>query len=229
MLIAQLDPKSAADRTALFRTDLAAGWDRFDDGQRVDVGLEAALDVEGARFMGLVGQSYRVGSSRDFGSGTGLEDPFSDVVLGVGAQVGDWLDGATRLRFDTGDGSIPAVETRLRVGWNPLQLALTHTMLDARTVDGQTLPAIHEVDVTLRAQLTSYWAAFGRHQRDLDDGRPLRSQLGISYADECFRFESVFTRESFENAEFEDNDSIIFRVALRDLGTASNSQSFNEQ
>ena len=217
------------DSTALFRPELAAGRDRFDDGQRIDVGLEATLDVEGARFMGLVGQSYRVGSSRNFGPGTGLDRPFSDIVVGAGARIDDWFDGATRLRWDTRDGSISAAETRLRVGRNPIQLALTHTMLDARTVDGLTLDATQQIDASLRVQLTDHWAGFGRHQRDLESGRPLRSQIGISYADECFRFETVFSRNSFENAEVKNNDSIIFRIAFRQLGGTSSNQSFNDE
>lgn len=214
------------DATALFRPAIAAGRDRFDDGQRVDFGIEAALDLPEARLTGILGQSYRVNSSRDFGEGTGLDRPFSDVVVGIGAQVQDWVDGAMRVRWNTSTGGISAAETRLKLGHNPIQLTLSHTMLDARTADGQTIDEIHQVDAALRAQFNDNWAGFVRHQRDLNDDEALRSQVGLSYADECFRFESVFTRESLENAEVRDNDSLIFRVVLRNLGGVSNSQSF---
>ncbi len=218
------------DATALFRPTTAAGRDRFDDGHRVDYGLEGVLDISGARFTGLLGQSYRVNSSRDFGNGTGLDRPFSDIVVGAGVQIDNWLDGASRVRWNTSSGGISAAETRLRVGYDPIQVSLTHTMLDARTADGSTLDRIHQIDGTVRARFTDHWAGFARHQRDLDSDRALRSQIGLSYGDECLRFETVFTRESFKNAEVEDDNSIIFRISLRNFGSSSNNrQSFAKE
>lgn len=214
------------DSTALFRPSIAAGRNRYDDGQRLDFGLEAALDFPDLRLTGIVGQSYRVNSSRDYGEGTGLNRPFSDFVIGAGAQVQDWLDGATRVRLDARSGAISATETRMRLGYNPLQLTLSHTMFDARTADGETLDEIHQVDATLRAQFSDHWAGFVRHQRDLDLDEALRSQIGLAYVDECLRFETVFTREAFENAEVRDNDSVIFRIVLRNFGADSNAQGF---
>jgi len=217
------------DATALFRPALAAGRDRFDDGQRIDYGVEAAYDAPGFRLTGLVGQTYHANSSRDFGAGTGLDNPFSDVVLGVGARIGPWLDGATRVRVDLNDAHVSAAETRARIGDRPIQLSFAHTMLDARTVDGATFDETHQVDATVRSQFTDHWAGFVRHQHDLDRSRDLRTQVGLSYGDECFNFEIVYTRESLENTEFEDNDSIIFRISLRNLGSATSSQRFDRE
>jgi LPS-assembly protein len=210
------------DSTVLFRPTFAAGWDRFDDGQRLDFGIEGKLDTRTARLSGLIGQSYRIDSTRAFGAGTGLDRPFSDVVIGAGAQIDKWLDGAARVRWDTANGSLSAAESRVRIGYDPIQLSLTHTMLGDRTTDGSTLNGIHQLDGTVRARLSDYWVGFVRHQRDFEENRPLRSQIGFSYADECLRFETVFTRESFQNPEVKDDNSIIFRIALRNFGQGSN-------
>ncbi|MCA8929295.1 MAG: LPS-assembly protein LptD [Alphaproteobacteria bacterium] len=214
------------DATALFRPAIATGRDRIDDGQRFDYGLEATYDLTGVQLSGLVGQSYHINSSRDFGAGTGLDRPFSDIVVGVGARVQDWVDGAMRVRWDPSDGHVSATEARAHFGTRPIELSLSYTMLDARTADGVTIGETNQIDATLRGQFTDHWAGYLRHQRDLDVGRALRSQVGLSYADECFQFEVVYTRESLRNAEVQDNDSIVFRIALRNLGSASNSQSF---
>ncbi len=210
------------DSTALFRPALSAGWDRFDDGQRFDYGLEGKLDTPTGQFTGLVGQSYRIGSGRAFGSGTGLDRTVSDVVIGAGAHIDKWFDGAARMRWNAEDSSLSAAEARVRVGYAPIQLSVTHTLLDARTIDGNTLNGIHQMDGTIRAKLSDYWVGFVRHQRDLQADRPLRSQIGLSYADECLRFETVFTRESFQNPEVKDDNSIIFRIALRNFGLGAN-------
>ena len=96
-------------------------------------------------------------------------------------------------------------------------------------VDSLTFDAIHQIDATARAQLTDHWAMFGRHQRDLETNQALRTQVGIAYSDECFRIETIFSRDNFEDAETQGSDSIVFRISLRNLGSASGNQSIDRE
>jgi LPS-assembly protein len=217
------------DTTALFRPAIADGRDRIDDGQRVDYGLEAAIDLPNVRLTGLVGQSYRANSSRNFGSGTGLSGNWSDLVFGYGIEAGSWLDGFQRLRWDFNDGAISAAESGVRADWEPVEASFSHIYQQERFFDGQRLSEAHQVAGSLRFQLTDHWAVLGRHRHDLDSGDALRSQIGISYADECISLELVGTRDRTRTAEVGPNDSIIFRIALRHLGVASGKQTLDEQ
>ena len=217
------------DSTVLFRPTMADGRDLFDDGQRLDYGLEGMVDLSGVRLTGVIGQSLRSDSSRNFGVGTGLEDDLSDIVFGFGIEAGSTFDGYQRFRFDAGDGSIGAAESGMRFDYDPVRLEFQHVYLPFRVFDGQTLTESHQIAGSLRFQVTDHWALLGRHRHNLDTGSSLRSQIGISYADECISLELVGTRDQTSTAEVGPNDSITFRIALRHLGSASGKQTLVDE
>ncbi len=217
------------DSTALFRPTLADGRDLFDDGQRIDYGLEAGLKLGDTHITGLIGQTFHSNSSRDFGQGTGLSDPLSDVVLGLNLEAGNWLTGYQRLRLDTGDATVGSAESGLRLTRGPVQARLLHSYLPQRSFDGETLSETHQIEGSLRLQLNEHWAVMGRHRHDLDQGDTLRSEMGLSYADECFSLEVIGRRDRTGTDEVGSNDSIFFRVALRHLGAASGSQTLQAE
>lgn len=217
------------DSTVLFRPTMADGRDLFDDGQRLDYGLEGMIDLSDVRLTGVVGQSFRTDSSRSFGTGTGLEDDLSDIVFGFGIEAGSSIDGYQRFRFNLEEGSISSAESGLRFDYDPVRAEFQHVYQPFREFDGQTLSETHQVAGSLRFQVTDHWAVLGRHRHDLESGEALRSQIGISYADECISLELVGTRDRTSTSEVGPNDSIIFRIALRHLGSASGKQTLEEE
>ena len=217
------------DTTVLFRPTFADGRDRFDDGQRLDYGLEAAVDLTHVRLTGVIGQSFRDDSSRSFGAGTGLNESFSDVVFGYGVHAGSWLNGYQRLRWDYEAGSISAAESGIRLDIDPVQVGLQHVYQQQRTFDALTLTETHQVAASLRLQVSEHWAVLGRHRHDLDSGNALRTQFGVSYGDECISLELIGTRDRTRTAEAGPNNSVIFRIALRHLGSASSKQTLEEK
>lgn len=217
------------DSTVLFRPTMADGRDLFDDGQRLDYGLEGMVDLSSVRFTGVIGQTFRANSSRNFGAGTGLSDDLSDIVLGFGIEAQDWLDGYQRLRLDTDDGTISYAESGVRLDYDRVEAGLQYVYQQQRFFDGETLSETHQVAGSLRLQVTDHWALLGRHRQDLDTGKALRSQIGISYADECISLELIGTRDRTQTTEVGPNDSVIFRIALRHLGSASSKQTLGEE
>ncbi len=217
------------DSTVLFRPTMADGRDLFDDGQRLDYGLEGMVDLSSVRFTGVIGQTFRTNSSRDFGSGTGLSDDLSDIVLGFGIDAGDWLDGYQRLRLDTDDGMISYAESGVRLDYEPVEAGLQYVYQQERFFDGDTLSENHQISGALRLQLTDHWAVLARSRHDMVSGITLRSQLGISYADECISVELIGTRDRTRTSEVGPNNSVIFRIALRHLGSASGKQTLEQE
>ena len=203
------------DTAALFRPTLAAGRDRIDDGTRIDYGLEAALNLSDSQLTATVGQSFRDGSSREFGDGTGLQDQYSDLTTGFRIETGGWLDAYSHLRWDMSESSVNAAENGLRLRQEPLQLSLTHTYLPKREFDDVTLTEVHQVNVGIRLALSDHWAVSAAHIHDLDRSESLRTSAGISYGDECTLFELAVTRDFTETPEVGPNDSIFFRLVLR--------------
>jgi LPS-assembly protein len=127
------------------------------------------------------------------------------------------------------EGTIGSAESGLRFDYEPVRAEIQHVYQPLRVFDGQTLSETHQVAGSLRFQVTDHWAVLGRHRHDLDRGEALRSQIGVSYADECISLELVGTRDRTRTAEVGPNDSIIFRIALRHLGSASGKQTLEEE
>jgi LPS-assembly protein len=217
------------DSTALFRPALADGRDRFDDGERIDYGVEGVLDFSAIRLTGLVGQSFRNNSSRSFGNGTGLTESTSDIVMGFGVEASNWLNGYNRLRWDTNDGSISASETGIHLTKGRVQAVVQHSFLKSRTFDGLTLAETNQIEGALQLQLTDHWSIVGRHRFDLDAGEYLRTQVGFSYGDECLSLQVLGTIDETSTSEVGTNKSISLRLALRHLGATGKRKSLLPQ
>ena len=217
------------DATALFRPAFADGIDRFDDGLRIDYGLEAAIETGDVRITGLLGQSFLDNTSRQFGAGTGLENSLSDAVLGVQIEAGDWLDTYQRLRVDVTDGTLSAIETGANLRIDRLNAAVRYSYLEERRFDTEVLPEVNQVETSLNLRLTDHWSVGGKHRYDFNLDKTLRTEVGISYLDECLSLELIGRRDETVTAESGPNDSIIFRIALRHLGAASGRQTLAEE
>jgi len=73
--------------------------------------------------------------------------------------------------------------------------------------------------VSGRVQLTDYWSFRATHRRDLTPGGgALRTSAGVLYEDECFTFDANFSRSFFRDRDFEETDTVLFRLVFKHLG-----------
>ena len=75
-----------------------------------------------------------------------------------------------------------------------------------------------EVRLTVQSKLTEQLSTTLFLRRDLDRNENLRASIGIAYQNECFTFELVGERNFFSDREIQSEDSIFFRIELRNLG-----------
>jgi LPS-assembly protein len=201
----------------LFSRNRFAGYDRVDDGQRVDYGLRAAIygDGGGASQV-LIGQSYRLQDSADFPVGSGLEDRVSDVVGRVTVAPLSGVNLAYRFRLDHRDLAIDRQEVALNFG--PEQLRVGISYLDLPPIVGET-DARKQVSASVGLGLTRYWRLAFSTTRDLNGDQDTLSTVGQAiYQDECLAFTFTIAQSGTRDRDIEPGTSVFFTVVLKNLG-----------
>ena len=205
------------DDTNLFSLNRFTGLDRVDPGPRVDYGLQWSLIGDLGQTSAFVGQSYRLRKDDEFRPGSGLDDNFSDYVGRLQIQPDEYIDVLYRFRIDKDDLTTERNELDLSLGPPALRLQLGYLDFSPEA-DEDEFVGREELNLRLSSRLSEYWSAFAAHRRDLAAGASLSTQIGLTYADECFLIETVASRDFFSDREIEPEDSIFVRVVFKHLG-----------
>ncbi len=210
------------DDTNLFAMNRFPGVDRVQPGPRVDYGAQWSLySPDGGAVRFLVGQSYRpFDDGGVYPIGSGLEDHISNVVGGLRASPGPWLDATWRFSIDPDDGQFDRNEVNFSAGVPELRLSVEYLesdpLLDEE--EGEILEGRQQVTVGLSSQVTERWFTFASHLQDLQEHQALRSRAGVRYADECIVVEAVYERSRFDDRAVNPDNSFFIKVSLRSLG-----------
>jgi LPS-assembly protein len=201
----------------LFSRNRFAGYDRVDDGQRVDYGLRAAVYGDGLGYSQVViGQSYRLQDSSSFAVGSGLEDRLSDIVGRVTVAPTPLLDLIYRFRLDHGGLGVDRQEVTVAGG--PEQLRLFLSFLDLPPVVDETGPR-KEVSAGLSLGLTRYWRLAFSTTRDITGGDNSLSNVARAiYQDECLAFTVTLAQSGTRDRDIEPGTTIYFTLVLKNLG-----------
>jgi LPS-assembly protein len=205
------------DELDLFSRNRFAGYDRVDDGQRVDYGLRASIHGDrGGVSQILVGQSYRLQDNTPFPANSGLDDRLSDIVGRVTVSPLDGLDLVYRFRLDHSDLGIERQEGRVSFG--PDQLRVTLSYLDLPPVAGE-LDRREQVTAGAVIGLTRYWRLGLSTTRDLvGDVGSLSSAASAIYQDECLAFTVTIAHSGTRDRDIEPGTSVYFTLVLKNLG-----------
>lgn len=215
----------------LFALNRFAGYDRVEDGVRLTYGLDWQANIPGWRLETTIGQSYRLTDKASlFPDGTGLNEQWSDFVGRTTVRYRDFLKFTHRFRLDKDNLAVRRNEIDATLGNDRNYLELGYLRLD-RNIDlsFEDLRDREELRVAGRVAFARYWSVFGSAvinmtNRDEDptfqaDGfEPLRTRLGIAYADDCLEFGFTWRRDYIELADARSGNSFRFHFALRNLG-----------
>jgi LPS-assembly protein len=206
------------DDTNLFGFSRFPGYDRLEDGPRLNYGVKlGAYGAGGGSATALFGQVLRLKKDRSFGSSTGLDDERSDYVARVSVSPGPWLDLVNRTRIDRDLKDVRRNEVYLGLGPEKLRFAMSYVLLDRDLLVDQ-VESTEELYLFARAQLSRYWSMLALSRRDLaDDGRQITTGLGVRYEDECVVFEITFDRDYTRDRDVEPSSSVNFRILLVNL------------
>ena len=215
----------------LFALNRFPGYDRIEDGARVTYGVDWQLDFPDWRIKATFGQSYRLSDKPTlFPDGTGLNEQFSDWVGRTEVRYKDFIKFTHRYRVDKDnfavrrneiDGTVGSDRTYLEVGYLRLNRDIDLTFEDLQDRE--------ELRTAGRVAFAKYWSVFGSAVVNLTDQEedpsfaadgfePLRTRLGIAYADDCLEFGFTWRRDYVAVADAEKGDSFRLYFSLRNLG-----------
>ncbi len=207
------------DETNLFRANKFPGFDLYEGGERLNIGVRATVRYEnGATGALLVGRSFRAARDDIFSLRTGLRPQVSDwVVAGQASYAG--VDLFARSRLDSVTGAVRRLESGADVAnrFGNGSIRYLRDNLDISGVKQENLDARGQVNLTPR------WAVSLYGSRDLHAGVWRRRDIGMVYDDDCARIELIYQHEDqFTNTPagrtFRANESVVLRLTLATLG-----------
>lgn len=222
------------DDTNLFSENRFGGIDRVEGGTRITYGLNSGVFGLNSGFSSFfIGQSYRLTDNDDFGSGTGLEDHFSDIVGRVEIAPTKYINALYRFRLDKDDFSPRRNELAATVGVPVFRLNANYLSVDQQNLNDivdqeDEFRDREEITIGFSSQVTERWRFGANTRRDLtSSGGALRHGAFLSYEDECFQFQLDYARTFTRDRDVKPSDTILFRIVFKTLGEVGTSTGIN--
>ncbi|HVO01541.1 MAG TPA: LPS assembly protein LptD [Candidatus Cybelea sp.] len=171
------------DDSKVFAPDRFSGYDRVDDGSRVNYGLEwSAYNDHGGRADVFLGQSYQFIPDHNVPSNSGIDRQLTDIVGRASIEPADWFDATYRFRFDTHRDQMRDQEISFSAGPQALRLGLSYVHL----AGNQTFDTREQLAATVTTKFYDYWSTSLGGTYDLTKDRFNRLHAGFGYNDDCF-------------------------------------------
>ncbi|BBF82365.1 LPS assembly protein LptD [Asticcacaulis excentricus] len=225
------------DATTLFKANRSPGFDLYEGGKRLNVGLKTQFSYDsGLRISTLLGRAlrqnpeenfyrtYKVGNRTYKYDASSLANTKSDWVVQAEVDTGKGLRLYTRQRIGD-DGTIRRGESGASYMSSRTQLTVRHQYDKTGPVfldDGRigTTEKYHDLQLFGQHFFTTNWGVSAQVSRDLMRERWLRSEASVIYKDDCARFELVYQRDEtalLQEIPGKASESISVRISLATL------------
>lgn len=205
------------DYAGLFDFNKATGYDAFEDGQRMNVGVAAsAAWVNGLSIEASIGQQFRAQSTDAFALSSGLGDIQSDIVGSLNVRFGSTAGIENRFRVDDDTGDIQRAESMLYFNAGPVSGNASYVRLNEENVANNL---VRREELTARAQvkITKHWSTGGAWRLDLEKNRTISQDFIISYRDECSTFGITYRRDRTFDDNLPTNNAVLLTFSLNTL------------
>lgn len=207
------------DANNLFEANRFPGLDRQEDGGRVNYGVKTGIYADDGKFGQIfLGESYRFYGEDIFPVGSGLENHRSDVIGQIKVGLSKYLEGDYRFQFDSETLRAKRHEIQASGGNDVLRLN-TRYLYTAPILGTGFEEARQQIQSDATYKFTKTWKWFGAGLVDLGDQPGFRNgTTGIEYADECFTFGILGSRNVADAASGEDETKITMRIGFTGIG-----------
>lgn len=157
------------DYAGLFDYNKSTGFDRFEDGQRMNAGLAAkAIFDNGIVIEGSAGGQFRLQDTNAFAASSGLGDRRSDIVGSLNVRYKNRIGIENRFQVSDDTGALQRAESRAFLNYWRFRANLNYVRLDQDLFPDSALdPAVfedfqndrEELTGTVRFKLTDHWTA----------------------------------------------------------------------
>ena len=218
------------DESSLFRTDRFPGYDLYEGGPRLTIGARATLRWnEGRQASLFIGRSYRADEEPAFLTPvpdapaqlydpTGLAAQSSDWVVQGSFSPSDRIRGWGHATIDSA-GEIRRAETAVDGRWGRRNLATVSYIIDRSNPLAGPLNRNYEF-VQLSGQQFVYgnWGVAASGIADLERDIITRSEVGLLFDDDCFRFEIGYRRDNTRVRPTGPSEGVYVRLNLATFG-----------
>ena len=224
------------DDTLLFDIDKFSGYDRFETGTRVNIGVQYTFQgSNGFYARGVFGQSYQLAGENPFADPgldptgkfnyspvSGLATNQSDYVAGVYMQPFSGFSLISQSRFSEKDWSLQREDAAVQARYGPVTASLAYTYSLFNPVTG-LLDKQQEIMPSLGLKLTNNWSVQGALRYDLENYQRIQDVLSLKYADECFALTASYTETLVTNTALGlvPDRTVMLRFELKHLGDVS--------
>ncbi|NBB26587.1 LPS assembly protein LptD [Porphyrobacter sp. SLTP] len=215
----------------LFALNRFPGYDRVEDGSRVTWGVDWELQRPGWRVRSTIGQSFRLEAPRDdiFPEGTGLSERVSDFVGRTEVRFRNLVSFTHRFRLDKDNFAIRRNEIDATVGSRRTYLEVGYLRLNRDIATVEDLRDREELRAAARVAIGRKWSVFGSGVFNLTDAdedpvfqpdgfEPIRTRLGVAYADDCIEFGATWRRDFIDAGDARRGNAFQLFFAIRNLG-----------
>jgi LPS-assembly protein len=218
------------DESSLFRVDRFPGYDLLEGGMRFTTGARATLRWGDSRQASLfIGRSFRDEEQPAFlvpvpdaptqlYDPTGLSSDTSDWVVQGSFSPSDRIRGWAHATIDS-SGDIRRAEAALDGRWGRRNLATVSYIVDrSNPLAGVENRNYEFVQVAGQQFIYGNWGIAASGIADLERDLITRSEVGILFDDDCFRFELGWRRDNTQVRPSGPSEGIYIRLNLATFG-----------
>lgn len=207
------------DDTNLFSRNRYSGYDRVENGARINYGAEWSVYTnKNAAFSAMAGQSYRFKRDDIMGNLMGEDNNFSDYVGRISIDY-NYVNLAYRFRLDENNFSAKKNEITLTGGGDPLKLGIDYVYLKDTWIGDNFYPSREEILLFGSSRITRSWSVSGLYRYDLaKDGGPVETGATVRYDNECLAVIFDLSKSFTEDRDYTGETSVMVKFVLKTLG-----------
>ncbi len=216
------------DYAGLFDPNKSPGFDAFEDGQRINVGVSASATTRfGLEVSGEIGQQFRAqqtlaftadrpidGSDPNFPNGLG--DERSDIVGALNVRYKNIIGVDSRFRTTKDFGAFTRIEALAYLNaWRFRSTATYARLSDVDVTSG--LAQREEITPAVDFQITDRWRTSFSWRQDITRNQLIQQIFGLTYQDDCALFSLSYVRDRTNDRTLQQNNSVRLQFTLRTL------------
>ena len=205
------------DEANLFSYSRFPGVDAQERGARVNMGLTYTReDVDGWSLGLTVGRVIRETDVMQFTTSSGLQGKDSDWLAAAQIKVGTEFTLTNRALFED-DFTFSRNEMRMDWRTDTYGLSSTYVWLEADPDEGRPLD-ISEFSIDGDYRFKPHWTLSSDLRYDFVEDRTSRAGIGLSYQNECARFDLSLSRRFTSSTNVTPTTDVSLSVSLAGFG-----------
>ncbi|MFO1123022.1 MAG: LPS assembly protein LptD [Hyphomicrobiales bacterium] len=204
------------DQTNLFLMDRFSGYDRYEGGTRVNVGVLYNLLADNGGFLrASLGESFHIAGENSFVNGSGLNGTSSNLVAGLAYQPNDFMRFSYQARVEQDLSKINVQEGAISLTFDRISGSLAYADVAAAPAYGRDSDE-QQVWGDAVYRLTGAWNLFGAFRYDLEEDDFMEKLIGIGYDCDCMNVQLTYSESKDEDQGI---DRVVkLSVELRTIG-----------